>query len=101
MTATISVTREGFGVELRRGTFDIVVDGHKVGTIEAHHTTEAPIEPGAHTLELRAGRYSSRTKQFRAADRETIAFRCHGANLWPIYVASIVKPDFGISLKRA
>lgn len=101
MTATLTMTREGFGIELRRGTFDILVDGRNVGSIEAHHTTEAPIEPGAHTVELRAGRYSSRPHKFEAADSETVSFRCHGANLWPLYVASIVKPNLAISLKRA
>ena len=99
MTATLNVSREGFGIELRRGTFDIFVDGHNVGAIEAHQTNESPIEPGGHTLQLRTGRYSSRLLRFEVADREVIAFRCHGANLWPIYVASIVKPDLGISLK--
>jgi hypothetical protein len=99
VTATLTVTREGFGIELRRGTFDIFVDGRSVGTIEAHETTEAAIEPGGHTLQLRAGRYSSRSRRFEIADHQVLAFRCHGANLWPIYVASIVKPDLAISLK--
>jgi hypothetical protein len=34
------------------------------------------------------------------ADGETVAYRCHGANLWPIFVASLVKPDLAISLRR-
>jgi hypothetical protein len=29
-----------------------------------------------------------------------VNFRCHGAGIWPIYVASIVRPDLAISLKR-
>jgi hypothetical protein len=31
---------------------------------------------------------------------EVINFSCHGATVWPVYVASLVKPDLGIMLKR-
>jgi hypothetical protein len=99
VTATLNLTREGFGIELRRGTFEIFVDGHNVGAIESHQTTELPMDPGVHTLQLRAGRYSSPPRRFEIADREVLAFRCHGANIWPLYVASIIKPDLAISLK--
>jgi hypothetical protein len=34
------------------------------------------------------------------ADDEVVNFRGHGAMLWPRYVASIVKPDLAISLRR-
>ena len=60
MAATLRLTREGFGIELRRGTFDITVDGTKAGSIQWHETVEVPVEPGHHTLQIRAGRYSSR-----------------------------------------
>ena len=99
MTGTLTVTREGFGIELRRGTFDILVDGGNVGSVQAHGMTEAPIEAGSHTVQMRAGRYSSRPHSFEVADSEVVRFRCHGANLWPLYVASILKPDLAISLK--
>jgi hypothetical protein len=100
VSATLRLAREGFGVELRRGTFNVEVDGNSVGSVESHGTFEAPVEPGRHTLRIRAGRYSSRERSFDAVDRETISFRCHGANIWPLYVASIVKPDLAIALKR-
>jgi len=100
VSATLRVTREGLGLELRRGEFEVVVDGKSVGPVRYRETVETPLEPGRHTLRIRAGRYSSRGRSFDAADAEMVSFRCHGAMVWPRYVASLVKPDLGISLKR-
>jgi hypothetical protein len=94
------LTREGAGIELRRGTFEIEVDGGTVGSIERHQAVEKPLDAGQHTLRIRAGRYSSHDHSFDAADGELVNFRCHGAMVWPRYVASIVRPDLAISLKR-
>lgn len=58
MPATLRLTREGTGIELRRGLFEILVDG------------------------------------------QTVSFRCHGAMVWPRWLASFVKPDLAISLNR-
>jgi hypothetical protein len=33
-------------------------------------------------------------------DVEVINFGCNGARIWPTYLASIIKPDLRISLKR-
>jgi hypothetical protein len=100
VTATLRVTREGRGIELRRGRFEIVADGEGVGSIERHDTVEATLEPGHHTLRIRAGRYSSHEQSFDVAEGDVVNFRCHGAMIWPLYVASIVKPDLAISLKQ-
>ena len=100
MSATLRLTREGVGIELRRGRFESFVDGNSVGSLERHETVETPLEPGHHTLRIRAGRYSSRDHSFEVADDEVVNFRCHGAMIWPRYVASIVRPDLAISLKR-
>jgi hypothetical protein len=100
VSATLKLTREGFGIELRRGTFEISVDGRKEGTLEWHETVEVPLQPGRHVLQIRAGRYSSRNHSFEVADDEVVNFRCHGAMMWPRYVASLVKPDLAISLVR-
>jgi hypothetical protein len=43
---------------------------------------------------------ASPTRPFDVADGETANFRCHGANIWPRFVASLVKPDLAISLRR-
>jgi hypothetical protein len=100
MTATLRMTRDAVGIELRRGRFDIVSDGNTVSSIENHETIEVQLEPGRHTLGVRTGRYSSSDRSFDVADGETVSFRCHGAILWPRYVASIFKPDLAISLKQ-
>jgi hypothetical protein len=100
MSATLMLKREGSGMELRRGRFEIAVDGSSVGSITWHQSVEVPVEPGRHTLQIRAGRYASNAEAFEASDGETVNFRCHGAMMWPRYVASIVAPKLGISLKR-
>ncbi|HWF74624.1 MAG TPA: hypothetical protein VG186_14835 [Solirubrobacteraceae bacterium] len=100
MSATLTLTRQGAGIELRRGLFEIELDGKRVGSIKYHDTVELPVEPGHHTLRIRSGRYSSGEHSFDAADGEGVTFRTHGAMVWPRYVASIVKPDLAISLRR-
>lgn len=100
MPGTLRLTREGIGIELRRGTFQVSLDGRPVATIERGDTVETPLEAGHHSLRVSAGRYSSPTRTFDSADGEAVTFRCHGAMMWPRYVASIVKPDLAISLRR-
>jgi hypothetical protein len=102
MSATLKVVREvDFAIELRRGTFEVVVDNEGVGTVQIHESLETPIAPGLHTLRIRHGRYSSKKQSFDASDGEVLTFRCHGANIWPTYVASIVAPSLAITIKRA
>lgn len=100
MSATLRLVREGTGIELRRGPFEIELDGRSAGSINRHETVDTPLEPGHHTLRMRSGRYSSHDHSVDVSDGEVANFRCHGAMLWPRYVASIVKPDIAISLKR-
>jgi hypothetical protein len=101
VSATLRMTREGVGIELRRGSFDVTVDGESVGFLDYGKTLEAPIEPGRHTLRVRAGRYSSTTRAFDARDGQVVNFRCHGAMVWPRWLASFVKPNLAISVHRA
>jgi hypothetical protein len=35
-----------------------------------------------------------------AADEQVVRFSRHGQLLWPMYVASLIKPDLWISLRR-
>jgi hypothetical protein len=100
VTAKLRLTREGAGIELRRGPFEVSVDGTVVGNIERHETLEEPLEPGHHALRMRSGRYASRSHSFDVGNDEVISFRCHGAMMWPRYVVSIVKTDLAISLGR-
>ena len=73
MAATLKLTHKAIGVEVRRGTYDVVLDGERVGSLEMNDTFETPVEPGRHTLQVRNGRNSSRTKTFDAADGEIVA----------------------------
>jgi hypothetical protein len=102
VSATLRMTRETpFAFELRRGVFEIAVDGKTVGSIKSHDTVEVPLEPGHHALRIRSGRYSSRVETFDMADGGVVSFRCHGAMIWPTYVVSFLKPDLAISLRPA
>jgi hypothetical protein len=101
LVAALRVTRKtSFGIERRRGVFEIVPDGKSIGTVEHSKTVEAAIDPGRHVLKIRSGRYSSHNRSFGTADREAAGFRCHGAMVWPRWVASLVKPDLAIALIR-
>jgi hypothetical protein len=64
MAATLKLTHKAIGVEVRRGTYDIVVDGQRAGSLDMNDTIEIPVELGRHTLQVRSGRNSSRTQTF-------------------------------------
>ena len=100
MSTTLTLSREGVGMELRRGTFDVEIDGVRVGSIEWRETKEFVIEPGHHVVQLRAGRYRSRQLTFDVRDDSVATFRCHGAMMWPRWVASALKPDLASALVR-
>ena len=101
MSATLTLIREPlFAMELRRGPFEIVVDGKGAGSIERHETVERPLEPGRHTLRVRKGRYSTRDHSFEVADGEVASFRCTGARIWPIYLVSFIVPSLALTLRR-
>ncbi len=100
MAATLKLTHKTIGVEVRRGTFDVVVDGKRGGSLELNGTVEMPVEPGRHTLQVRNGRNLSRTLTFDAAEGEVVAFRCGGKRILPIFLASFVVPSLALSLKR-
>ena len=101
MSPTVILERETVRIaELRRKPFQIILDGSSAGSIDRNQTIELPVEPGPHTLQVRAGRYSSHTQSFDASDGTNIRFRCNGAILWPLYVASLFVPTIGLKLKR-
>jgi hypothetical protein len=100
VTATLKLTRKPIGVEVRRGTFDVVVDGKDVGSIELHDTIEMPVEAGRHTLQVRNGRNSSGAQTFDAAEGEIVAFRCTGKRALPIFLVSFVVPSLALKLRR-
>jgi hypothetical protein len=98
--ATLKLRREATIAELHRGTFDVVVDGHGVSSIDMHGTIETPIDPGRHTLRVRDGRYSSRDLTFDVTDGEIATFRCNGARVWPIWLATFILSSRALWLHR-
>jgi hypothetical protein len=99
MSATLKLTHKAIGVEVRRGTYDVVVDSERVGSLEMNETIETPIEPGHHTLQVRNGRNLSRTLTFDAAKDQVIAFKCTGKRFLPIFLASFFMPRLALSLR--
>jgi hypothetical protein len=49
MSATLELTPKTIGVEVQRGTYDVVVDGKPAGSVELNETLDMPVEPGHHT----------------------------------------------------
>ena len=100
MSATLKLTHKTIGVEVRRGPYEIVLDGQRVGSVVLNGTFETPVEPGRHTLKLRSGRNSSRTKTFDAAAGDVVSFRCSGKNILPIFLLSFAIPSLALTLHR-
>ena len=100
MSATLKVTHKAIGAEVRRGTYDVVVDGQLVGSVEMNSTIEIPVEPGRHTLQVRNGRNSSSSRTFGADEGEIVAFRCTGKRFLPVFIASFVVPSLALKLVR-
>lgn len=100
MSATLRLTHKTIGVEVRRGAYEIVLDGQRVGSVELNDTFETPVEPGRHTLKLRSGRNSSRTKTFDAADDEVVSFRCGGKSVLPVFLLSFFVPSLALTIHR-
>jgi len=99
VAATLKLTHKAIGVEVRRDAYDIVVDGQRAGSVKMNDTSEMPIEPGVHTLQVRDGRKSSRTVTFDAAQNETVSFRCTGKRFLPIFLASFILPSLALALR--
>lgn len=102
MAATLRMTRTTPAtplMEIHRCAFDVLVDGERIGSVDDQGIFEAPIDAGGHTLEVHAGRYSSRAVSFRVSDGEEIRYRCHGRRIWPILLASLVVPRLALKLR--
>jgi hypothetical protein len=100
MSATLRVRHKAIGVEVRRGAYDVEVDGKRVGAVNMNETFETPVAPGPHTLLVRNGRNSSRAETFDTADGEIVAFRCTGKRFLPLFLASFVAPSLALVLVR-
>jgi hypothetical protein len=100
MSAMLTLMHKAIGVEVRRGPYEVEVDGKRVGSVNMNDTIETPVEPGQHTLQIRNGRNSSRIKKFDAADGDTVAFVCTGKRFLPLFLASFVFPGLALVLVR-
>ena len=100
MSATLRLMHKAIGAEVRRGTYDAVVDGAHVGSVEMNDTAEISVEPGRHTLQVRDGRKSSSIETFDVADDEIVSFRCTGKRFLPIFLASFFVPRLALELVR-
>jgi hypothetical protein len=100
MSATLKVTHKAIGAEVRRGAYDIEVDGKRVGSVTMNDTFEALVDAGSHALQVRNGRNSSRAETFTAVDGEIVAFRCTGKRFLPLFLASFVVPSLALVLVR-
>jgi hypothetical protein len=100
VTATLKLTHKAIGAEVRRGTYDVMVDCERVGSVEMNNTIEIPIEAGHHAVQVRNGRNSSGAQTFEAAEGEIVAYRCTGKRFLPIFLASFVVPSLALSLVR-
>jgi hypothetical protein len=100
MSATLKVTHTSIGAEVRHGTYDVVVDGERVGAVDMNRTIEIPVQPGRHSLQVRDGRKSSSADSFDAVESEIISFRCTGKRFLPIFLASFIVPRLALKLVR-
>jgi hypothetical protein len=100
VSATLRLTHKAIGAEVRRGAYEVVLDGERVGSVEMNATFETPVEPGHHTVQIRDGRKSSPAKSFDAAEGETVAFRCTGKSILPKFLLSFIVPSLALSLVR-
>jgi hypothetical protein len=100
MSATLKLTHKAIGAEVRRGSYDVVIDRERAGSVEMNDTIEIPVEPGRHTLQVRNGRKLSGTETFDAGEGEIVAFRCTGKRFLPIFLASFIVPRLALKLVR-
>lgn len=71
-------------MELRRGTFYVLLDGRDGGSIDMHSAIKVPITPGHHTLQVKDGRSTSSGRSFDSADVAIVNCYCHSSRIWPI-----------------
>lgn len=100
MPATLRLTHKAIGAEVRRGPYEVVVDGEPAGSVDMNDTIEIPVAPGRHSLQIHSGRDSSSTQTFDAAEGEIVAFRCTGKRFLPLFLASFVLPRLALVLVR-
>ncbi len=100
MSGTLVLTRTTIGVDVRRGTYEVFIDGARVGSYELHETYETQVASGRHSLQIRGGRYSSQKRSFEVSDGQTVRFNCSGKRFLPLWLASFAIPSLGLKIHR-
>jgi hypothetical protein len=100
MSATLKLTHKAIGAEVRRDSYDVVVDDQRIGSVKMNDTIEIPIDLGRHTLQVRDGRKSSSTEIFDATEDAIVVFRCTGKRFLPVFLASFIFPKLALKLIR-
>ncbi len=101
MTAELRLSRQWGSYAVRGKSWQVMVDGKVVGSIDHRQAIELPVDPGEHTLRVKASeRYISKERRFEAADEQVVNFRCHGPVALPMLLAALVNPGLWITLKQ-
>ena len=54
MSATLKLTHKTIGVEVRRGTYNAMVDGERAGSVELNETIDIPVDEAPRTFRTAA-----------------------------------------------
>jgi ABC-2 type transport system ATP-binding protein len=85
-TATVRITRAGRGRSGGR-PWEVALDGAVVDSLGGGEVIDLPVEPGAHALRVRAGKYlASPERTFEAGDGRTVGFSCRTRPQHPFIV---------------
>ena len=87
-------------MEVRRSTYEVIVDGKSTASVGMNDIIEVSVPPGSHTVRVQSGRNSSRTTSFQAAEGEIVTFRCTGKSFLPIFLVSFFVRSRALSLVR-
>lgn len=101
MTAELRLSRQWGSYAVQGKDWQVIVDGKTVGSIGHRQTVELPVDPGEHTLRVKASdRHISTERRFEAADESVVSFRCHGPLALPWLLAAQIKPSLWVTLKQ-
>ena len=73
-TGTVNITRAYRLLGGGATTFNVIIDGRKMGLLKNGSSISRVIMPGTHTIQIRANFSSSKEKQFNIASSEQISF---------------------------
>ncbi len=102
--ALLRVVRES-GWTDRLRSYQIIIDGKKIGEISNNETKEFPIAPGQHRICLKIDWCGSNTVAFTVAESERPAFyarsNLRGSRVWFTLWYVLFAPDSYLLIERA